>query len=350
MTEQQLVAIQIPLNRIHPDPKQPRRLLPVDLAEALVAGTAPLDILSQLRSRSKRDKSIHERLEELDGLADSIAADGLMQPIRVIEDEANSYRIEQGERRWWAHHILVGRREGRFESIPAFVISKHHAEKSGVLRRQVAENVLRSGFTAIELARAMATRMEEIALEEPTLARREIEKRVGKENAMSDRRVRQYLALLTLPAEVQEFAQLLRLTESSLRSLVAIKDPARQVAAARALIDPRRNQSQSHNISRSEKRNKSPRLAKRAPKKPGRAIKVADISRLITLARKIQTQSFREASHALKKMIINSNPDRNAIIHLRALLNRGLAGNEHPNSTGSNTLIHKLVRRKAAKR
>ena len=107
MTETEQIARLIPIQYIRPDPDQPRRLLPVDLAQSLAAGGSPLDILGQLRARGERDKWIRERLQELDALAQSITDDGLMQPIRVIRDGDERYRIEEGERRWWAHHILV---------------------------------------------------------------------------------------------------------------------------------------------------------------------------------------------------------------------------------------------------
>lgn len=73
-----------------------------------------------------------------------------MNPIRVMADGDERYRIEEGERRWWAHHILVQQGKEQFQTIPAFVVEPTSVS-SGLLRRRVAENVLRSDFTAIEL-------------------------------------------------------------------------------------------------------------------------------------------------------------------------------------------------------
>ncbi len=129
-----------------------------------------------------------------------------MQPIRVIRDGDNSYRIEEGERRWWAHHILVHEGKAEFNRIKALVIEKE-AASVGLLRRRVAEKVLRSGFTAIELARAMANRIQELLAAEPGTRQGDAERRVGSENGMSDRRVRQFVALLTRSPEGQEPAQ-----------------------------------------------------------------------------------------------------------------------------------------------
>lgn len=324
MTDQQMIAVRIPIDQIRPDPAQPRRLLPRDLAESLSVDTSPSEILLQLRERSRHNKWIRERVEELDGLADSIAADGLMQPIRVIPDGENAYHIEAGERRWWAHHILIGRGDSRFDSIAAFVIQPQNHDQ-GTLRRRVAENVHRSGFTAIELARAMATRAEEIAAEDSTLSRREIEERVGKENGMSDRRVRQFLGLLNLRAEVQEIAQQARLTEGGLRTLVTIKDPVRQLNTARALIRPKAKRASVHNRLWAEGRKDDNRLTNRLSKKRRFRSKATGVQSLIMLAKKMQTQNAEMVGKQLKKMLANSSSERDAILHLQGVLNLGLA-------------------------
>lgn len=326
MTAQQMIAVQIPISQIRPDPAQPRRLLPHDLADLLFAGTAPSVILAQWRERAKHNKWIRERVAELEGLANSIAVDGLMQPIRVFQDGENTYRIEAGERRWWAHHILVDGGDSRFVDIDAFVIEPKN-ENRGILRRRVAENVHRSGFTAIELAQAMATRAEEIASEDSTLSRREIEMQVGKENGMSDRRVRQFLGLLKLTEQVQEIAQQARLPEGALRALVSIKDPARQLDAARAMLHPKpksiESQSRSKNrIVRNTRRHNQRVLRKRSP-----APKATSVQSLIALAKKLQQQDSKRFGKQLKQMIAKDTIERDAILHLQSVLKLSLAEN-----------------------
>ncbi len=312
MTVTSLVAAAIPIDQIHPDPNQPRRWLPSDLSEAQAAGATPADILSQLRER-KRDKWIQERLVELDALADSIAADGLMQPIRVIQESEDAYRIEAGERRWWAHQILLGRGDSRFETIAAFIVDSRVAEP-GVLRRRVAENVHRSGFTAMELAGAMSARIEEIAMAEPTLARREIEKRVGKENGLSDRRVRQHLALLKLPGEVQELAQQARMSEGSLRGLVSIKDPTRQMAAAQKLVHPAETKPASKKNS-AGKRKPRGKAKHHASTNPLRSAQVPWPLLLIKLARRLEQRNNKEIESELGKRVKNRE-ECEALTHL----------------------------------
>ncbi len=352
MTEQNLDGQLIPIDQIRPDPAQPRKLLPPDLVEVLASGGAAFDILDQLRARAERDKWTRERLKELDALAHSIGEDGLMNPIRVIADSDELYRIEEGERRWWAHHILVQQGKECFQTIPAFVVEPTSVS-SGLLRRRVAENVLRSNFTAIELGRAMASRIQEILDAEPGTKRSEAERCVGKENGMSDRRVRQFVALLKLSPEAQELAQQARLSENALRQIKGIKDEAGQLAAIRELMHPSRKNTTTRASARAEKHRKAtPRLHGRAHSQ-GKHVPVSQKppSRDKRTARRSKTKKTRQvtengAFRSLKKIlslansfkptdwkrlravawgrIMKGEADRHTLSKLRDVLERGL--------------------------
>ncbi|MCL4529054.1 MAG: ParB/RepB/Spo0J family partition protein [Chloroflexi bacterium] len=325
MTDQQLTAIALPIDQVHPDPKQPRRLLPRDLADAFASGTPVSEILAQLHARAQKNKWVREKLQKLDGLADSIATDGLYQPIRVIQGQENQYHIEQGERRWWAHHLLLARGDERFREILAFVLSSETSD-STKLRRQVGENIHRSDFTAIELARAMADRINEIIFAEPQLTRREAERRVGKENGMSDRRVRQFLALLTLAPQVQELAQEARVSESSLRSLVGIKEPERQIAVLRHLISAPRKKPRS--VARKKNGKKASETARSRRTKRAvnndKAARQWAVDRIVSLGRTLQGQQYDVLERELRKRVSRKESDRNAIICLRDVIEDGL--------------------------
>ena len=324
--------------------------MPADLAQSLAAGGSPFDILGQLRARSERDKWIRERLQELDALAQSIADDGLMQPIRVIRDDDEHYRIEEGERRWWAHYILVQQGKEQFQNIAAFVVEPERASM-GLLRRRVAENVLRSSFTAIELARAMAKRTQEILAAKPGIKQGEVERRVGSENGMSDRRVRQFVALLTLSPEAQELAQQARLTENSLRKVVGIKDAASQLAVIRELMRPAQPKTKSHHRAHSGKRSdNSSRLDRKARGNNRRTITKADLparkkepdpgsrrkkilnrgtkssalQNLLTAAKSFQTKGIETLDRADWMRVTKCETDRRILANLRDTLERGL--------------------------
>lgn len=309
MSENEPTTRLIPICQIRPDPAQPRKFLPPDLAARLASGASPIEILDQLRARAERDRATRERLLELDALAHSIETDGLMNPIRVIPDGNDRYRIEEGERRWWAHHVLAQQGKEQFQNIAAFVVEQG-SESSGLLRRRVAENVLRSDFTAIELACAMAERMREILAENPGMKQGDVEKEVGIENGMSDRRVRQFVALLTLSPEAQELAQQARLTENALRRIVAIKDPAGQLAAVRELIHPPRKKIVSRSPSRPSSQRK-PKLESR--RRPHRRTKNAPASRSSSHSkrgayratrRKIRSANEKSTMQAIQKVLL----------------------------------------------
>jgi ParB/RepB/Spo0J family partition protein len=341
MTDSDIVAQLIPIDRIRPDPAQPRRLLPLDLRTALASGTSPFEILDQLRTRAEHNKWLRERMAELDALAHSIGEDSLMNPIRVIADGDERYRIEEGERRWWAHHVLVQQGKEQFKSIQAFVVEPNNVS-SGLLRRRVAENVLRSDFTAIELARAMASRIQEILDAEPGIKRSEAERRVGKENGMSDRRVRQFVALLTLSPEVQEMAQQARLTENSLRRIVRIKDATKQMEAVRELVNPTQKQftalpSQAR-VDRKPSRVRNQHAGKKVVArriiessshcKPGthkftrntvrhsKGSTARNIQQVLALARKIKSKDWIT--------VVKNKSERSAVVHLHNTLRKAL--------------------------
>jgi ParB/RepB/Spo0J family partition protein len=351
VTETEQIARLIPIHRIRPDVDQPRRLLPVDLAQSLAAGSSPFDVLGQLRARSERDKWIRERLEELDALARSIADDGLMQPIRVFRDDDEHYRIEEGERRWWAHHILVQQGKEQFQNIAAFVVEPESTSR-GLLRRRVAENVLRSGFTAIELAQAMAKRIQEILTTEPGIKQGEVERRVGSENGMSDRRVRQFVALLMLSPEAQELAQQARLTENSLRKVVGIKDAASQLTAIRELMHPAQSKMKSRRRLHSGKRSDNSRRLNPKPRgnsrrtitkvhllgrkqqisRGSRRKKISSgdtkqiaLQNLLAVAQLFQTKGMEALDRADWMRVTKRETDRRTLANLRDILDRGLA-------------------------
>lgn len=97
----------------------------------------------------------------------------------------------------------------------------------------------------------MAGRIQEILAIEPGTKRSDAEKQVGKENGMSDRRVRQFVALLKLSPEAQELAQQARLSENALRQITGIKDSLEQLAAVRELIRPSQKKTTAHSLSKS---------------------------------------------------------------------------------------------------
>jgi hypothetical protein len=175
------------LDLIRPDPIQPRRVLPEPVHFAfhhseltpsqalrelirLVQVTArqkgrPFHSVLELLpnpDRDEDDKEVkltpeEELLRDLTNLAVTIRDDGQVNPLTVVDvtqGVSRMYRIETGERRYWATWLLRSVIEGYTGdgTIPCIVIP---AERSSVFR-QAKENTARAGLTAVAMARQAA--------------------------------------------------------------------------------------------------------------------------------------------------------------------------------------------------
>ena len=305
VSKSRAVVLEIDLERIKPDFNQPRRVLPSDPHNALREGKIGCrEAIEELLRRRKSDDAarlILEGSQEASGLldlAESIGEVGLRQPINVYEIADAShptgvgYRIGEGERRYWAHWILVlgGREELRRIRC---VVEKGVPDDLKVRIRQLAENAVRHDLPAMARARLMlglktslarragievspdaslqdlgdaitkaryrglGTRVTEgVEIEkeaEGGLATRvaklsvpdsnELDDMVGQTlrrysgKAVSGQMVRNYLALLRLPRAVQELADAAGLTEFRLRPVVSLDRPDRQLRIVERIVE-----------------------------------------------------------------------------------------------------------------
>lgn len=160
----------LPLAVILPDPDQPRRLLPGDLAEAVAAGAlAPNQAVQQWVARAERDPaeaSVKRNVYELKRLATSIEQHGLINPISVRPpgpDESLppgiTHLIVTGERRFWAFVYLLSQgrliQEGDTLTDPSEIKVTLAPPGVTVRAHQVIENLMREDINAIERARGM---------------------------------------------------------------------------------------------------------------------------------------------------------------------------------------------------
>lgn len=230
--------VRIPIDRIYPDPEQPRKRLPTDLAIAVKEGLGALALLEELRQRAMVQPGLASFLEGLDDLASSIQQVGQITPIRVFADEENCFVIDVGERRWLAHLILYAERgELDFSDIDGIVVAKQGVStaQQQTLQRRMAENVHRTEFSPIEMARGLADRIAQVLEQNSEMKRSQADDIVGEENGITGRRVRQYLSLLGLCQEALALAQEGGLTERALRGVLKYKEPTAQVIAIRKL-------------------------------------------------------------------------------------------------------------------
>src|SRR5262245_27776808 len=168
---------EITIDRIVPNPKQPRRTF------------------------------IESDLEEL---AESIRTKGVLQAILVRPDPSNAdmFEIIAGERRWRA-----ARRAG-LTTIPAVVREMDDRE---VLEIAIIENVQRSDLNPVEEAEAYKALIDRFGRTQESVATQ-----VGK----SREHVSNTLRLLNLPEDVREHVREGRLTAGHARALLKTKDPS----------------------------------------------------------------------------------------------------------------------------
>ena len=167
--------LELPLDSIQPNPRQPRRTF----------GD-----------------------EDLEGLAASIREAGVLQPI-VVQETESGYSLIAGERR------LRASRLAGLASIPA-VVRVTDGEMS-LLSQALIENIQREDLRPLEEAGAFQELVETFGL-----THEQVGERVGKSRAT----VSNSLRLLTLPPSVQALVDRGELTAGHARALVGLEDEA----------------------------------------------------------------------------------------------------------------------------
>lgn len=148
-------------------------------------------------------------------LADSIRAQGVVQPVVVTPGEDGRYVIIAGERRWRAAQ------QAGLTELP--VVVREVADDRELLELALVENLQRSDLNPIEEALAFQALAEELGNSQEEIARR-----VGKARAT----ISNSLRLLNLDDAVQALLRSGRLTAGQARPLLALSRPADQVALA----------------------------------------------------------------------------------------------------------------------
>jgi ParB family transcriptional regulator, chromosome partitioning protein len=159
-----------------------------------------------------------ERLEEL---AQSIRANGLIQPITVCKTGPEKYSLIAGERRWRAARIAG------LSEIPALVRT---VEQSRLLELALIENIQREDLNPIETAVAFAR-----LIEQHKLSHEQVAERTGKDRST----VTNFLRLLKLPREVQEDLGRGDISMGHARALLGLPTPHAQRQAAQQILDKR---------------------------------------------------------------------------------------------------------------
>lgn len=188
----------------------------------------PIAVIEPRRGQPRRSFDA----ELLSQLADSIAANGLIQPIVVRRLEVGSenesvgdntvdgefYQIIAGERRWRAAKLA-----GLFE-VPVVIVE---ADDKKAAEYALIENIQREDLNPIEEAAAFRALIDEYGLTQETAA-----KQVGKSRAA----VANSMRLLELPDEVKSMLAEKKLTAGHARALLGLNDKSLIPTAADTIV------------------------------------------------------------------------------------------------------------------
>jgi ParB family transcriptional regulator, chromosome partitioning protein len=166
-------SLEVPVNAVGPNPKQPRTRFD--------------------------DETLAE-------LAASIREVGILQPIVVRRAGDGAYELVAGERRL---------RAAKLAGLATVPVVLRDSDDSELLREALIENIHREDLNPIELAEAFRQLLEELGLKQESLA-----DRVG----VSRSHIANTIRLLSLPLEVQQLLTDERITAGHARALLALGD------------------------------------------------------------------------------------------------------------------------------
>ena len=175
----------LPLQKVEPNPNQPRKLF---------------------------DE------EQLQALADSIQEHGLIQPLAVRSAGDGFYQIIAGERRWRAARMAG------LSEVPVMVVE---ADDKNVMELALVENLQRQDLNPMEEAQGYEALMQDFGL-----TQEEVAARVGKSRPA----VANALRLLSLPEEVQNFVVEGTLSAGHARAVLSLNSQRLQKTAAQKII------------------------------------------------------------------------------------------------------------------
>ena len=179
-------AVRLPLQKVEPNPLQPRKTF---------------------------------EPEALDELAASIREHGIIQPLTVRKMPNGFYQISAGERRWRAAR-LAG-----LSDVPAVIIE---ADDKKAMELALIENLQRADLNPIEEAQGYQQLMQEYGMTQEQAAARVGKSRPAVANAMR---------LLALPQPVLELVQSGKLSAGHARALLPLKTAGEQQAVAQKVVN-----------------------------------------------------------------------------------------------------------------
>ncbi|MEI0602943.1 ParB/RepB/Spo0J family partition protein [Brachyspira alvinipulli] len=157
--------------------------------------------------------------EEIQGLAESIKENGLINPITLREKDGK-YQIISGERRFRAFKFL------NRDKVPALVLQ--NIADSKMLELTLVENIQRADLNAIEVARSYKKLIYDLNIKQEELANR-----VGKSRSTISNSMR----ILELSENIQNLILESKITEGHARAILSLSDENEREAFAKEIIE-----------------------------------------------------------------------------------------------------------------
>ena len=157
-----------------------------------------------------------ERLEEL---AQSIKANGIIQPLLVRQLGGDRYQLIAGERRW---------RAAQRAGLPRVPCVVRDIPDDKMLELALVENIQRQELNAIEEAHAYKRLIETLGLTQEMVAQR-----VGRDRTF----ITNYLRLLRLPEDIQGLVEQEKLSMGHARALLGVDDVEIQRKLAKSITE-----------------------------------------------------------------------------------------------------------------
>ncbi len=221
--------IMCPVDKIRPNPDQPRKAM---------------------------------EQEALKELAESIARQGLIQPLVVREAGGEEYQLIAGERRW---------RAARMAGLSAVPVVVKDVSDDKMLELALVENIQRQDLNPLE--EALAYRQ----LAEAGLTQAEIARRVGKNRAT----VANMLRLLSLPQDIQEDIAEGRISAGHARAILMLDDITSQRRLRDTIVKLGMSVRQAEGMARRLKEGQGQEKGKGGQSDPDMEALCQDLSRIV---------------------------------------------------------------------
>ncbi len=153
----------------------------------------------------------------LEGLAESIRQNGVVQPV-VVRQDGDKFHLVAGERRWRAAQMAG------IQKIPAIV---RRVADDRLLELALIENIQRQDLNPIEEAKAYEVLLNQIKMSQADLA-----KRVGRDRSS----IANSLRLLKLPDKVQKLLANQTISTGHAKVIMALPDAETQISTAEEVV------------------------------------------------------------------------------------------------------------------